>query len=340
MQRVDEEDAASAANVTAPAWSHDRDPTSVPTRHRQGVVRRRRAPSDDLVAEIVATEHDEPTALAVHAAEHIDALDEHFAMSDPGALVFRDRHAADDLRCRADLTGDRITHWAVTPHTANARHPRIDVPPDPAMRFASTGSYLHPWCGRRDVSIGFTFDHGTASLGGDQVAALPPPPSKWFEHPLGAVPCDQYDIDLRRAAPDAAVRRWLRRPMLTRGLPGRGPDSTIRGGPLAATFDLIVHRHQVTSAPRCSPASPLASARAGRVPSPVGRRQAGPRHQRPRGRRHLARSASNDPPRPRRPNWVAHRRRHLRRRRADVPPLTAHYVRVRRRIEPSPLQPT
>jgi hypothetical protein len=101
MQRVDEEDAASAANVTAPAWSHDRDPTSVPTRHRQGVVRRRRAPSDDLVAEIVATEHDEPTALAVHAAEHIVALDEHFAMSDPGALVFRDRHAADDLRCRA-----------------------------------------------------------------------------------------------------------------------------------------------------------------------------------------------------------------------------------------------
>jgi hypothetical protein len=36
------------------------------------------------------------------------------------------------------------------------------------------------------VSIGFTFDHGTANLGGDQVAT-------------------------------AAVRRWLHRPMLTRG---------------------------------------------------------------------------------------------------------------------------
>jgi hypothetical protein len=43
-----------------------------------------------------------------------------------------------------------------------------------------------------------------------------------------------------------AVRRWLEAPIRTRGLPDRGPDSTMSGGTLAQWFDVIVHRQEVT----------------------------------------------------------------------------------------------
>jgi erythromycin esterase len=186
-------------------------------------------------------------AIAVHAAEHIAAFYEHFAMSDADALVFRDRHAADDLRWWAELTGDRIAYWAATPHTAAARHLRIDIPPDPPMRFASTGSYLRRWYGSRYLSIGFTLDHGSVSLGGGQVAMLPPPPADWFEHALGAVPHAQFAIDLRQPAPPA-VRRWLHQRLVTRGLPDHGPASTIHADPPVDCFDVIVHRRLVSAA--------------------------------------------------------------------------------------------
>ncbi len=172
---------------------------------------------------------------------------EHFRLSDAGALVFRDAHAARNLRWWRHFTGDRIAYWAASPHTANAPDLRIADPPQPAMRFASVGSYLRQWYGRNYLSIGFTLDHGTASLGPGSSVTLPPPASGWFEQPFGDVRLDQFAIDLRDAGP-LPVRRWLHAPITTRGLPDGGPDAHMAGGTLRQWFDVIIHRQEVTGA--------------------------------------------------------------------------------------------
>ena len=112
-------------------------------------------------------------------------------------------------------------------------------------RFASVGSYLRRWIGRRYLSIGFTFDHGDVNVGPDATEAMPPPTAGWFERPLGAVPFEQFALDLRAGAPDA-VQQWLRADIVTRGLPDHVPTSYMDGGTLAQWFDVIVHRQVVT----------------------------------------------------------------------------------------------
>jgi Erythromycin esterase len=99
------------------------------------------------------------------------------------------------------------------------------------------------------LSIGFTFDHGTVSLGPGATADLPPPRRAWFEQPLGDVRLAQYALDLRGPAP-RSVREWMRHPIETRGLADSGPGGYMTGGSLAQWFDLIVHRQTVSpSAP-------------------------------------------------------------------------------------------
>lgn len=97
------------------------------------------------------------------------------------------------------------------------------------------------------MSIGFTFDHGTVSLGPVGTATLPPPAPDWFERPFGEVGLDQFALDLHTPAP-APVRRWRQAPIRTRGLPDAGPDSYMAGGSLAQWFDVIVHRQELTPA--------------------------------------------------------------------------------------------
>ena len=101
-------------------------------------------------------------------------------------------------------------------------------------------------------SIGFTFDHGTVSLGPGAVVTLPPPAPGWFERPFGRVGLDQFAVDLHAPAP-APVRRWLEAPIKTRGLPDRGPGSYMAGGSLAQWFDVIVHRQELTPATGLTP---------------------------------------------------------------------------------------
>jgi erythromycin esterase len=77
--------------------------------------------------------------------------------------------------------------------------------------------------GQRYRSIGFTFDHGTVSLGPEGTVALPPPAPDWFERPFGKVGVDQFALALRTPAPPP-VRSWLQAPIKTRGL-AEGADS-------------------------------------------------------------------------------------------------------------------
>jgi erythromycin esterase-like protein len=199
----------------------------------------------DLVAEVAARHCGTAGRLAVHNARQIVSFYEHYSLPFNDSLVYRDRHAAENLRWWHRITGGKVAYWAASPHTAVAPRLRIGIPPDPDMRFPSAGSYLRRWYGDRYLSVGFTFDHGTVSLGAGQTVALPPPSSTWFEAPLGAVAGDRFALDLRTVAP-RPVRRWLHGPIETRGLSDHGPESLMTGGSLAQWFDVIVHRQTVT----------------------------------------------------------------------------------------------
>jgi erythromycin esterase len=199
----------------------------------------------DLVDGVPHAAGDRAHALALHNARQIVSFYEHFSLSESDALVYRDAHAAENLRWWRGYSGDRIAYWGASAHTANAPELRIVGPPDRAMRFPSAGSYLRRWFGQRYVSIGFTFDHGTVSLGPDGTAVMPEPAEDWFEHPLAKVRRDQFALDLRAPAPPP-VRRWLEAPIKTRGLADGGPDGYMAGGSLAQWFDVVVHRQVVT----------------------------------------------------------------------------------------------
>jgi erythromycin esterase len=198
-----------------------------------------------LVEDLPHAPDDRDHALAVQQARQIVSFYEHLNLSEAGALVYRDAHAAENLRWWHDFTGDTIAYWAASPHTANAPDLRIARPPDPDMRFPSAGSYLRGWFGPRYLSIGFTFDHGTVSLGGGETAAMLQPAQGWFEQPLGGTGIEQFALDLRSPAPPP-VQNWLTSLISTRGLPNFGPDSFIDGGTLTQWFDVIVHPQEVT----------------------------------------------------------------------------------------------
>jgi erythromycin esterase len=200
----------------------------------------------DIVASLPHRPGDTAHAQALRTARQIVSFYEHYRLPDEESFAYRDARAAENLRWWRDGSGDKVVYWAASPHTADAPRLRIVVPPDPDMRFASVGSYLRAWYGGRYRSLGFTFDHGTVSLGYGQTVTLPPPASDWFEQSFASVRTDQFVLDLRAAAPPP-VRRWLTAPIKTRGLPHRGSGSFMDGGHLSQWFDVIVHRQQVTA---------------------------------------------------------------------------------------------
>lgn len=201
----------------------------------------------ELLDSLPRTARDRAHSLALHNARQIVSFYEHYSLPLTENVVYRDARAAENLRWWRQYTGDRIVYWAASAHTANAPELRIAQPPGPDLRFPSAGSYLRQWYGDGYLSIGFTLDHGTVSLGAGETIVLPPPSADWFEHPLGEVDYDQFSLDLRQPGP-APVRRWLQDPTRTRGLPDAGPASYIDGGSLAQWFDVIVHRQEVTPA--------------------------------------------------------------------------------------------
>jgi len=206
-----------------------------------------------LVADLPHPVGDRVHALALHHARQIVSFYEHYDLAINDQNIYRDAHAAQNLRWWQRWTGHKVAWWAASPHTANAPDLRIAVPPGPDFRYPTAGSYLRRWYGHRYLSIGFTFDHGTVGLLPAESFPMPPAAADWFEHPFVGVRYDQFAVDLRAPAPPP-VRRWLEAPIITRGLPQAGPDSTISGGTAAQWFDLIVHTQQVTPLDAVAPA--------------------------------------------------------------------------------------
>lgn len=199
----------------------------------------------DLVEALPHRRGDRRHAVALHHARQIVSYYEQFAMPFLDGFAYRDARAAENLRWWQRYSGDKVVYWAASPHTANAQDLRITVPPGPDWTFPSAGSYLRDWYGKRYLSIGFTFDHGTVVDDSGETVTMPPPATDWFERQFGRVRAEQFTLDLRMPAPPP-VREWLDAPARTRGLPGSGHDSYMTGGSLAEWFDVIVHRRQVT----------------------------------------------------------------------------------------------
>ncbi|MGC4954295.1 erythromycin esterase family protein [Actinomadura citrea] len=201
----------------------------------------------DLVEGLPHRPGDRAHALAVHNARQILSFYEHYGLPEADQHGYRDARAARNLQWWRGFSGDKIAYWSAGAHTADAPRMRIVGPPGPDMRFASAGSYLRRWYGPRYRSIGFTFDHGTVSLGGGKTVPMPRPAPNWFENPFGGVRTAQFTLDLRAPAPPP-VRTWLDAPVQTRGLAHTGPGSYMTGGTLRQWFDVIVHRQEVTPA--------------------------------------------------------------------------------------------
>lgn len=182
-------------------------------------------------------------ALAVQDARQIVSFHVFYAMGIVAQNVYREAHAARNLRWWQRFTGDRVAYWAASAHTANAPDLRMTMPQPPDLHYASAGSYLRRWYGPRYRSIGFTFDHGTIGFVPGGTQPMPPPAAGWFEHPLGDHQPERFTLDLRRPAPP---RAWLTAPLVTRGIPNAGPGATISGGTLGQWFDVLVHTQRVT----------------------------------------------------------------------------------------------
>lgn len=186
-------------------------------------------------------------ALALHNAVQIRSFYVGFSLPYEQIAGYRDARAAENVAWARDYTGSRLVYWAQGAHVADAGEVTITAPGQPDTVFTSAGSYLADRYGARYVTIGFTFDRGTALDDAQQVVTMPPAAPTWFEAPLGDVGCSQFVLDLRRPAP-RAVRDWLDLPVTTRGYPEYGYRSTISGGPLRDWYDLLVHRQVVTAA--------------------------------------------------------------------------------------------
>jgi hypothetical protein len=159
-----------------------------------------------LVAGLPHPAGDRAHALALHHARQIVSFYEHYDLPINDQNIYRDAHAAQNLRWWRQWTGDKVAWWAAGAHTANAPDLRIAVPPGPDWRYPTAGSYLRRWYGHRYRSIGFTFDHGTVGLAPAETFAMPPAAADWFEHPFAGIGHDQFAVDLRAPVPPP-VRR-------------------------------------------------------------------------------------------------------------------------------------
>jgi len=84
-----------------------------------------------LIAGLPHPAGDRDHALALHHARQIVSFYEYYNLPGNAQNVYRDAHAAQNLRWWRQRTGDKIVYWAASVHTAAAPDLRIVVPPVP-----------------------------------------------------------------------------------------------------------------------------------------------------------------------------------------------------------------
>ncbi|WP_116953590.1 erythromycin esterase family protein [Jiangella endophytica] len=185
--------------------------------------------------------------VVAHHARQIRFWYEAFSLPWGDIPTYRDARAAENVRWWQRHTDARTVYWAASAHVADAPRLTLTEPGEEDMTYASAGSYLEDWYGRRYVPIGFTFDQGTYRTGDGATIELPPALDGWFEQPLGDVAAARFVLRIDRAGPPA-VRDWLDAPLVTRGRPDYGDRSIAYGGTLGEWFDVVVHTQAVTPA--------------------------------------------------------------------------------------------
>ena len=204
----------------------------------------------ELVKGVPHRPGDRAHALALHHARQIVSFYVHYSLPQPPAsdsLVYRDAHAARNLRWWHRYSGDRVAYWGASAHTANAPRLRIAVPPDP------TGAMRPPartCAAGTDRGMCRSASPSTTAPSASGPGRRPPCPhrrragssdrsagSAWTSSPWTSTPPPRH----------RSGNGW-RPPIRTRGLPDRGPNSSMSGGTLAQWFDVIIHRQELTPA--------------------------------------------------------------------------------------------
>ena len=184
--------------------------------------------------------------LRAYDAEHPDDPVRIAGVDDPAAssLAEVERALAENLLADQRRTGHRVAYWGGSAHTANGPTRTASGPPMSPSTDANAGSILRDRLGEAYVSVGVTFDHGSA------LHPVPPPPDSFADAVLGAAGLDAFLLDLHAPAPPP-VRAWLSGPATVRLIgPHYDPDDDaayhLTGGSLAQWFDVIAHVQAVT----------------------------------------------------------------------------------------------
>jgi len=163
----------------------------------------------------------------------------------PQAMLFRDQVMAENVTWWTRTTGGKVVLSAHNGHvtvksTMPAEYPKAQ------------GEFLREELGRRYVSVGLSFDHGSFNArdtedpqGATRTFTLGPAAEGNNEYTLDKVPYDDYLVDLRTLP--RSTRSWLQVARPTRDI-GTGypmPDIPVA---LATSYDLLIHLNHVTAA--------------------------------------------------------------------------------------------
>ncbi|TMQ90013.1 erythromycin esterase family protein [Actinomadura soli] len=159
------------------------------------------------------------------------------------AIRYREQAMADNTVWWNRRTGGRTLLSAHNGHVAygNSR---------PEYPHRIQGDLIREQLGRRYVSVGFTFHHGSfnafASGGGDlRPMTVGAAEEGSNEFTLDKVRYRDYVLDMRTAP--GLVRAWLARPRPTRDIGAEYPDEP-RSIALGTFHDVLIHLHQVRAA--------------------------------------------------------------------------------------------
>jgi erythromycin esterase len=227
--------------------------TAVPERHAQAEQARqvldlleRQDPGPDPEGLSWAVQH----ATVLHQTASLWAFDIEDPEAGPRAMEYRDQVMADNVAWWHEQTGDRILVSAHNGHIANET---LEPEAYPKVQ----GTFLRERLGDGYLSVGFTFNQGSfnalesAETSADSVGIQPqaftlaPAEPGSNEHVLDQVSHQNYLIDLRTAPHE--VRDWLRGSRPTRDT-GTSWPVPVQHASLAASYDILIHLHEVTAA--------------------------------------------------------------------------------------------
>jgi erythromycin esterase len=147
----------------------------------------------------------------------------------------------------------KVVYWGGYTHTAVGNSRTVSRGRMGQATHRNAGSHLRARFGRRYVSLGFVFHHGSVDVTGDPLV-VPFPDPTFVERVLDVAVPSPYLLRLD-GAPPPGVRAWLEAPAKLRlvgpwYVPADDPQYHMSGGSLVDWFDAIVYMREVSPARR------------------------------------------------------------------------------------------